>query len=145
MNKRLDPKLDLVFKLLFGGPNSQEILISLLTAVIRPPVPIKSVTVLNPEIPGELTTARGIRLDVHVLLQDGRHVDVEMQSKSRGGIRKRALFYWSRLYDTQLRRGVEYKKLQPCICVFLLRPVGTARGGASQAARSRVDPEPARG
>jgi predicted transposase/invertase (TIGR01784 family) len=105
MPKRLDPKLDLVFKLLFGGPNSQEILISLLTAVIRPPVPIKSVTVLNPEIPGELVTARGIRLDVHVLLQDGRHVDVEMQSKSRGGIRKRALFYWSRLYDTQLRRG----------------------------------------
>jgi len=112
MHKRLDPKLDIVFKLLFGGPDSQEILISLLTAVIRPSVPIKSVTVLNPEIPGELATDRGIRLDVHVLLEDGGHVDVEMQSKSRGGIRKRALFYGSRLYDTQLHRGFEYKVLE---------------------------------
>ena len=119
MFTRLDPTLDVVFKLLFASPDSQDILISLLTSVLRPSVPIESVTVLNPEIPGELTADRGVKLDIHVTLADHRHVDVEMQSQSRSSMRKRALYYWARLYDTQLQRGKPYQDLEPCICIFL--------------------------
>ena len=50
----LDPTLDIVFKLLFGGPKSQQILIALLTAVLQPQSPITKVTILNPGIPDQL-------------------------------------------------------------------------------------------
>lgn len=73
-------KLDIVFKLLFAHPNNRDILISLLTSVIRPASPIASVDVLNPEVPKELPDDKGTFLDIHVRMADGRHVDVEMQS-----------------------------------------------------------------
>jgi len=120
MFTRLSPKLDIVFKLLFTGPGTEEMLISLLSAVIRPLVAIRSVLVLNPETPKELSTDRAVFLDLRVQLADGRQVDVEMQSQSRPGIRKRMLYHWARLYAGQLARGMDYAALQPCICIFLL-------------------------
>ncbi len=48
--RTLDPTLDVVFKLLFtSGPDSHDVLIALLTAVLRPRSPFAKVTVLNPE------------------------------------------------------------------------------------------------
>ena len=44
----LDPKLDVVFKLLFADERNRGLLISLLTAILEPPEPITGVTVLNP-------------------------------------------------------------------------------------------------
>ena len=46
--RTLDPKLDVVFKILFASPEAKGSLISLLTAVLRPASPIKDVEVLNP-------------------------------------------------------------------------------------------------
>jgi hypothetical protein len=51
MIKRLDPKLDVVFKILFSAPENRELLISLLTAVLRPSSPIAAVDGLNPQMP----------------------------------------------------------------------------------------------
>ncbi len=64
MRRTLDPKLDIVFKLLFGSPESKDFLISLLTAVIRPRDTIVDVEVLNPEIPKEAFKDKGIVLDL---------------------------------------------------------------------------------
>jgi hypothetical protein len=50
MAARLDPTYDVVFKLLFSRPSCKDLLISLLTAVLRPKQPITSATVLNPEL-----------------------------------------------------------------------------------------------
>ena len=68
MPKRLDPKLDVVFKILFSAQENRELLISLLSAVLRPSSPIASVQVLNPEMPKELVTDKGSVLDLHVKL-----------------------------------------------------------------------------
>lgn len=48
LESRLDPKNDLVFKLLFSD---EELLVALLSAVLEPPVPIRRVKLLNPELP----------------------------------------------------------------------------------------------
>ena len=87
--KLLDPTLDVVFKLLFAHVNNRDILIALLTAVLKPSVPIDTVDVLNPEIPKDLPADRGAVLDIHVRLVDGRHIDVEMQSELRSGLTQR--------------------------------------------------------
>ena len=85
MLRLLDPKLDVVFKLLFAAEQSRDILISLLSAVLRPTRPIVEVTVLNPELPVGALDDKNIVLDVLVRLDDGSLVDVEMQTESRSG------------------------------------------------------------
>ncbi len=55
----LDPTLDIVFKLLFGGPKSQQILIALLTAVLQPQSPIAGYR--------ELATTNRLHSIFHVL------------------------------------------------------------------------------
>ncbi|MBI2388106.1 MAG: Rpn family recombination-promoting nuclease/putative transposase [Deltaproteobacteria bacterium] len=118
--KLLDPKLDVVFKMLFAEPGNGRLLVSLLTAVLRPKAPIAHVTVIDPEVPKELVTDRGVRLDVLVELEDGRLVDVEMQCDPRGGHGARWLYHWARLYSGRLRRGDDYDELEPVVCVVFL-------------------------
>jgi len=117
----LDPKLDVVFKLLFADVKNRRILVALLTAVLMPPVPIESVDVLNPEIPKDLPADRGIVLDIHVRLADGRHIDVEMQSELHAGLAQRFVYYWARLHASQLTIGDHYEKLCPTLSNLILK------------------------
>jgi predicted transposase/invertase (TIGR01784 family) len=121
MLHRLDPTLDVVFKLLFADPSNKRLLISLLQAVLQPDVPIGDVTVLNPELPKELVGDRGAELDVLVTLEDARRVDVEMQSQTRRALPERRLFYWAGMYRSQLGRGDDYSALAPCASIFILK------------------------
>jgi predicted transposase/invertase (TIGR01784 family) len=118
--RTLDPKLDVVFKLLFADERNQRLLISLLTAVLEPDQPIVNVVVLNPETPKETVIDKGAILDVRAQLRDGTLVNIEMQAAAHRGLRQRALFYWARLYTAQLKVGADYTDLAPALSVFIL-------------------------
>jgi predicted transposase/invertase (TIGR01784 family) len=90
-----DPTIDVVFKMLLTRPQSEPVLPSLLTAVLRPTSPIGDIVVLNPAITLGDADQRGAILDVAVKLLDGRRSDIEMQAVKTRGFRERALFYWS--------------------------------------------------
>jgi predicted transposase/invertase (TIGR01784 family) len=96
-------------------------LIALLTAVLKPAVPIDTAEVLNPEVPKDLPADKGALLDIHVRLVDGRHIDVEMQSESRPALARRFLYYWARLHGSRLTIGDHYEKLRPTISVIILK------------------------
>jgi predicted transposase/invertase (TIGR01784 family) len=114
----LDPTLDIVFKLLFGGPKSQGILISLLTAVLQPTSPITQVTILNPEVSKHNVGDKGIELDLLVHLEDGTQANIEMQARSKTAFRNRAMYYWARTYANQLHKGDLYLKLKPVVIII---------------------------
>jgi predicted transposase/invertase (TIGR01784 family) len=120
MNTLLDPTLDVVFKLLFADDRNRELLSALLTAVLEPPAPITDVEVLNPETPRETVIEKGAVLDVRARLADGTQTHVEMQAAPHPGLRQRVLYYWARLYTSQLVRGDHYVELAPTVGVFLL-------------------------
>ena len=120
MRTTLDPTLDVVFKMLFGSRASRGALVDLLTAVLRPPRPITDVRVLNPEVGREQVEDKGIVLDLLVEFDDGTRVDVEMQVARRAGLRRRAVYYWARLFSGQLERGQPYTALRPVISVLFL-------------------------
>lgn len=120
VRKRLNATLDVVFKLLMADAGNTDLLISLLTAVLRPKSPIVAVEVLNPELPKSLVDDKGSVLDLHVKLADGRHTDVEMQIRVHPALRSRALFYWAKMYAGQLGLGGLYPDLKPCVSVFIL-------------------------
>ncbi|HET9932224.1 MAG TPA: Rpn family recombination-promoting nuclease/putative transposase [Polyangiaceae bacterium] len=115
----LNPKLDLVFKILFGRIENRELLISLVSAVLNPPIPISSVDVLDPEMPRGGVDERGIVLDLRVRLDDGRQVNVEMQAQLRPAQRERAVYHFARMYGSQLVRGEDYRDLRGCVVIFL--------------------------
>jgi predicted transposase/invertase (TIGR01784 family) len=116
--KTLDPKLDIVFWMLFGEERNRALLLSLLNAVLQPVVPIASVEVLHSE-PEKLTVVdKAIALDVRVRLINGEQVDIEMQSQRRPALPERVLYYWARLYAGQLFRGDDYGELRRCALVL---------------------------
>jgi predicted transposase/invertase (TIGR01784 family) len=78
------------------------------------------VEVLNPDLPKEAVTNKGCVLDVRVLLADGRQINVEMQVGSQPGFRKRGVYYWTRMHGADLRAGMSYEQLQPCVSIFIL-------------------------
>jgi predicted transposase/invertase (TIGR01784 family) len=115
----LDPKLDVVFSMLFGNEGNRDLLLSLLNAVLQPANPIEAVEVL-PQKPGRLDVDdKGIILDLRVRLQGGEQIDVEMQSQSRRAERERILYYWAVLYAGQLQRGDEYVALRRCVVIMI--------------------------
>jgi predicted transposase/invertase (TIGR01784 family) len=117
----LDPSLDVVFKLLFTSrPESNELLIELLTAVLRPKRPFKKVAVRNPEVPREALTEHGTVLDILAELDDHTRIDIEMQCDRRPSFRKRALYYWARMFGADLVRGDQYDGIRPAISVLFV-------------------------
>jgi predicted transposase/invertase (TIGR01784 family) len=120
MLRLLDPKLDVTFKKMFADEQNRDVLISLLTAVLRPASPIVEVAVISPEIPVGVPDDKSILLDVLVRLSDDSLVDVEMQTQPRAGAEARALYYWARLAASELHRGQEYAALPRVALVLLL-------------------------
>jgi predicted transposase/invertase (TIGR01784 family) len=116
----LDPKLDIVFKMLFTAERNRDILISFLTAVMRPPSPIRVVDIKTPWIPGSDEVKRKVIFDVHVVLEDGQHIDVEMQARRRDSPRERWLFNWGAVFTDQLQSGDQFAKLQPVVSIVIM-------------------------
>lgn len=116
----LDPKLDVVFKLLFAKPSNKRLLISLLTAILEPASPIVDVEVLDPEVAKESVAAKGTMLDLLVGLSDGRRVNLEIQASPRNWSMSRGIFYCARVFAGQLSRGDHYDELNPVVGIFIL-------------------------
>ena len=112
------PIYDVVFKLIFA--NHEDLLASLLTAILRPPVPIAKVKVLNPQIPPPRRGLKGVVLDTLVSLQDGSLAMVEMQALDRGNLEQRSTFYSARVTSVALRSGHDYASIPRVVGVFLI-------------------------
>jgi predicted transposase/invertase (TIGR01784 family) len=59
-------------------------------------------------------------LDIKARDQSGRLFNIEMQLVVNPSLRRRFLYYWARLYSSQLHAGQEYEKLRPVISIFFL-------------------------
>lgn len=116
----LDPKVDVVFKLLLT--REPALLRDMLQGILARPIP--DLTLLNPGIPGELASDKQIVLDIRAALDDGSHVDLEMQLRNLPALASRLLFYAARDYAGRLNRGEKYHLLTPTTgIVWLLKPL----------------------
>ena len=115
-----DPKEDFIFKRIFGY--DEEIFISFANSALNysDDKKIISVTFLNNEINKTAENDKESRLDVHAILKDGSHINIEMQIQNTGEYEKRSLYYWAKLYEMQLMEGEDYKNLSPAICIHVL-------------------------
>jgi len=120
MRQLLDPKVDFVFKKIFGSEKHPNILISFLNAVIKPIDKITGVELKETNINKDSLEDKFSRLDVKAITSTGEHINIEIQLKNEYNMIKRSLYYWSRLYSEQLNEGENYNKLARTICINLL-------------------------
>jgi predicted transposase/invertase (TIGR01784 family) len=119
--KPLNPTIDFVFKTLFSGKDedSREALRLLLSSCIHRPV--RDLRLQNTEILPAFLLGKVFRLDVHVTFNDGEQADVEMQvNRSNDNLKARSLLYASRLLESQLGRGEDFKDAKRVYVIFFL-------------------------
>lgn len=117
---RLDPKLDITFKLLFS--RYPELLRNMLEAVLGEA--IEKLTILNPAVLGELARDKKIELDLRVQLKNGTRIAVEMQIRFDDTLADRFVYYAAREHGSQLARGADYSDLRATIVVvWMLQPL----------------------
>lgn len=123
MENLLDPKIDFIFKNIFGNKTSSNILISLLNAVLgykKEGKKITEITIDDSFIKKENIDDKFSILDIKATLNDGTRVNIEMQILDQYDMKKRSLYYLSRLYSEQLKQGDEYRKLNGAIGINIL-------------------------
>ncbi|WP_266215177.1 Rpn family recombination-promoting nuclease/putative transposase [Paraliomyxa miuraensis] len=112
----LDPKNDFVFKTMLT--RRVELLRHMLEGVLGRP--IRTVQVIDPDIPGELVCDKEIVLDVRVVLDDGSRAIIEMQLRLTPFSIGRFTYYLARDFVDQLRRGQGYERLTPSVVIVWL-------------------------
>ena len=117
---KYSPKIDLVFRKLFGSEDNQDLLLSLINGVLDCRPRLTELTIKNPySLPSYLKAKTSI-LDVKALDDQGRWYDIEMQIGEHGFYGKRALYYLSKMYVDQLQEGTGYAELKSTIGIHLL-------------------------
>lgn len=120
MTYLLSPKVDFVFKRIFGNEKHPNILISFLNAVMKPKDLIKSVQIRNSDIEKEHIEDKYSRLDIKAVTNNGEHINIEIQVKNEYNMVKRSLYYWSKMFENQIVEGDNYNKLAKTVCINIL-------------------------
>ena len=116
----LSPKIDFVFKRIFGNENNPRILISFLNAVIKPKDLIETVQIMNNDIDKESIEDKFSRLDIKAKTNKNELINIEFQIKDEHNMVKRSLYYWSKMFESQLTEGKKYDTLAKTICINIL-------------------------
>ena len=115
----LSPKVDFVFKAIFGKEHNKPILLSLLNAVLGRDQTdqIIEIEILNTELGKNMKLGKGAILDLKVRDKLGQLYDIEIQCENESAFVERIIYYWSRIYGDQLEKGHDYYKLHPVISI----------------------------
>lgn len=116
----LKVKLDINFKKVFADENNKAPLISLLSAFLNiREDDIHSVEFAQNEITPDFFDGKLSRLDLKVNV-DGRLVNIEMQICPYEDYASRALYYWSKMFASSLKKGESYDKLPQTISINII-------------------------
>lgn len=120
--KLMNLKVDFAFKQLFGKPQSADMLMAFLNALLHRTgtQAITSVEFFNSEFAGDHESDRGARLDVYVRTGAGEFINVEIQLASQKNIPKRTLFYWATIFKAQIRKNNEWQDLPQMITINIV-------------------------
>ena len=116
----LNPKIDFVFKKIFGSEEHPGVLIAFLNAVLKTKVPIVDVEIKNTDIEKAHIEDKFSRLDVKAKTSNKEIINIEIQLKNEYNMIQRSLYYWSKLYEEQLGDGDRYDKLCRTVCINIL-------------------------
>jgi predicted transposase/invertase (TIGR01784 family) len=116
----INPKTDFGFKKIFASPQSKEVLISFLNAMLYNAEPtIKDLEIIDPYTAPSITGLKDSYLDVKAKITGNKTVIIEMQVINVEAFTKRVIYNAAKTYATQLKRREGYSKLNPLIALTI--------------------------
>ena len=121
--KLLDPKIDAVFQILFSK-SKPEVITGLLSAILNMPISSFTNNTINLDLNKILdrsypTDKIGV-LDVRAQVNNELEIDLEMQMLNRDALLERILWYWSKLYSSQLKNNDDYSDLKKTLEILIV-------------------------
>lgn len=118
----LDPRVDFVFKRIFGSENNKDVLLAFLNRIFTEAgePPLTEIILMNPYTDKDDPLDKQSIFDVYAKTSEGKLIDIEMQLFNKYDIEKRTLFYWSKRYASQLSEGEKYPELEKCVTINIL-------------------------
>ena len=117
---KVNPKIDLVFKKLFGVDKNKDLLISFINSVLADEDHVSSIILKNPyNLPDYLAGKISI-LDIKAEDDKGRCFNIEMQIVGHDEFGSRSLFYLAKAYVDQLGAGERYADLNKTIVINIV-------------------------
>ena len=114
----LSLKSDWVFKRIFGKEGNEDILLDLLSAILK--INIKRVELKNTELTKNKEEQKKSILDIKAILDDNSIIDIEMQVKNEYNMVDRTIQYLTKLYSDQLENGEDYTQTKKVIIINIL-------------------------
>ncbi|MEI2397013.1 Rpn family recombination-promoting nuclease/putative transposase [Paenibacillus phytohabitans] len=118
----LDPRVDFVFKRIFGSENNKDVLLAFLNRIFTEAgePPLTEIILMNPYTDKDDPLDKQSIFDVYAKTSEGKLIDIEMQLFNKYDLEKRTLFYWSKRYASQLSEGEKYPELKKCVTINIL-------------------------
>ena len=122
MEHYIKPTSDIFIKYLLGSQENRDLLLSFINSVLEDSQfqKIVRVEIKNPFNLKSFLNDKESIVDVKATDENGRQYDVEIQSKGNEYFRNRSLYYWARLYSSQMEEADKYFDLKPTICINIL-------------------------
>ena len=118
--KILLPKVDVIFKLLFGDSHNKEILIDFLQSVLNlPDEEYEHITIVDPYLKRETLDDKLGIVDVKLNMKSGEIVHIEIQVLEQADMPERITYYNSKMLVTQLKSGQSYSELQNTVSIAI--------------------------
>ena len=112
---------DYAFKRVFGVEENKDVLQDLLECILDiQSEDIAGLELLDKELHKELLSEKLGILDIKLRLKDGTFVDIEIQNSWHFAFPERTLYYWSKMYNENIKQGQDYTKLPKCITINLI-------------------------
>ena len=103
---------DYAFKRVFGVEENKDVLQDLLECILDiPPESIVGLELLDKEFQKELLSEKLGILDIKLRLKDGTFVNIEIQNRWYFDFPERTLYYWSKMYNENIKQGQDYCKI----------------------------------
>ncbi|WP_139490585.1 Rpn family recombination-promoting nuclease/putative transposase [Brevibacillus dissolubilis] len=120
--RRLNPKVDFVFKRIFGTEENKDILLAFLNAILHPPdgQDLTEIALLDPHLNPDMVGDKTSILDVRAITAAGIPINIEIQLFNKYNIEKRTLYYWAKLYQEQLEQGQNYRELKKAVTINIV-------------------------
>lgn len=118
--ERINPRVDIAFKKIFGVEENKDLLISLINSIVSEEDQVVDITLLNPYNPKNFAQDKLSILDIKAKGESGKSFNIEIQISDEADYDKRALYYWAKLYTEQLKTSQDYASLSKAIGIHIL-------------------------
>lgn len=81
---------------------------------------IVDISIENPEIDKNWEGDKLSRLDIKAITSNDSRVNIEIQLKNQFNMNRRTLYYWSKLYESQMKSSDPYRKLEKTVTINIV-------------------------